>query len=132
MNRYSARVRLSLLGAGLIAAAGCDLTNTDPPSTAHYRLTSSNPVQLITSTVFTLTGSAVSLLEADTVVTTSAELDVDLDSPPRFFIQANALTPGTQVSLRVDVGERNWYDNTRTFSPPDKLEFAYGFTGSAF
>ncbi len=132
MDRYRARARFFLLGAALIGASGCNLTDTDPPSSAHFKVTASSPVRIITSTEFILSGTEAGLVDADTVDTAAKEANVDLPSPPRFFIRVLALTPGTQIALRVDVGKRNWYDASRTLAPPDKLEFVYGFTGSAF
>ena len=130
MNRYGTRAQIFLLGAGLLVATGCNLTNTDPPASAYYKVTSNNPIRIITSTDFFVSGTETTPLKADTIETTAKEIDIALPSPPIFFIRAVALTPGTQVSLRVDVGKRNWYDTNRTFSPPEKLEFTYGYTGT--
>ena len=129
MNRYRTCASVVLLGAAALAA-GCSPTDTSPPTSAHYKLTASKPVQLIISTEFSLSGTEAQLLEADTFTITSADTEVDLPQPPRIFVRAVALTPGTQISLVVDVGDKNWYDNTRTFAPPEKLEFVYGYSGS--
>jgi hypothetical protein len=124
--------KVCLLGAGVLASAGCGLTDTDPPSSAHYTLTSDKPVQLITSTQFTISGSDVTLYTADTVTVSSKDATVSLDAQPRFFIRALATSATTAVKLKVDVGDKNWYDSGRTISPPDKLEFIYGYTGTQF
>ena len=129
MNRYRACASVALLGAAVLAS-GCSLTDTDPPTSAHYKLTASSPVQLIISTEFILQGTDTQLVDSDTLTVSTAESELDLPSPPRFFIRAVALTPGTQIKLVVDVGEKNWYDTERTFAPPDKLEFVYGYSGS--
>jgi hypothetical protein len=122
--------RVCLLGAGLLAAAGCNLTDTDPPSSARYKLTSDKPIQLITSIEFATSGTDVVLYRADTVTVSAKEATVRLDAQPRFFIRAIATAATTNVQLKVDVGSKNWYDANRTISPPDKLEFVYGYTGA--
>jgi hypothetical protein len=125
-------LRVCLVGAGLVAAAGCNLTDTDPPSSAFYKLTSDKPVQLITSTEFAVGGTEVSLFRADTVTVSTKEATVNLTGQPRFFIRAIPTAGATTIQLKVDVGSKNWYDANRTVSPPDKLEFVYGYTGVAF
>jgi hypothetical protein len=127
-----ALLRVCLVGVGLLAAAGCNLTDTDPPSSAFYQITSDKPVQLITSTEFAVGGTEVQLFSADTVTVSAKEATVALDAQPRFFIRANPTSTTTNIKLKVDVGERNWYDANRTISPPEKLEFIYGYTGTAF
>lgn len=122
--------RLPLIAVGLTALAGCDLTDTDPPTEAFYRLQSDKPVQVITSTEFIASGTEVVLYRADTVTVSTKEATVALAAQPRFFIRALALSPTTNVQLKVDVGDRNWYDAGRVISPPDKLEFVYGYTGT--
>lgn len=122
--------RLPLVAVGLTALAGCDLTDTDPPTEAFYRLQSDKPVQVITSTEFIASGTEVVLYRADTVTVSTKEATVALAAQPRFFIRALALSPTTNVQLKVDVGDRNWYDAGRVISPPDKLEFVYGYTGT--
>ena len=124
--------KVCLLGVGLLGAAGCNLTNTDPPTVATYKLTSDKPVQLVTSTEFITSGSDVALITADTVTVSAKEATVQLPDQPRFFIRAIATSTTTNVKLKVDVGEKNWYDTNRTISPPDKLEFVYGYTGTTF
>ena len=128
MRRYD----VLLLCAGLLAAGGCSLTDTDPPSSASYTLTSDKPVMLITSTEFTVGGTEIALFKADTVTVSAKEGTVQLPSQPRFFIRAIATSATTNVQLKVDVGEKNWYDASRVISPPDKLEFVYGYTGATF
>lgn len=118
-----------LLGAALILA-GCNLTNTDPPRSAHYKLTSDKPVMVITSKQFTVSGTEVALYTADTTTTSSKETTVSLDNPPLFLIRVVPLTATTNAAMKVDVGSKNWYDASRVISPPDKLEFVYGYTGS--
>ena len=125
-------LKVCLVGAGLVGATGCNLTDTDPPSSAYYKLTSDKPVQLITSTEFVVSGADVALITADTVTASTKEATVQLADQPRFFIRAIATNTTTSVQLKVDVGDKNWYDTNRTISPPDKLEFVYGFTGTAF
>ena len=104
----------------------------DPPTSAFYRLTSDKPVQLITSTEFVVGGTDVALYKADTVTVSTKEATVALPSQPRFFIRALAREATTSIQLKVDVGDKNWYDATRTIGPPDKLEFIYGYTGATF
>jgi hypothetical protein len=122
--------KVCLVGAGLLAAAGCNLTNTDPPSSAYYNLTSDKPVQLITSTDFAVGGTEVALYKADTVTVSAKEATIVLTGQPRFFIRAIPTSTTTSIKLKVDVGDKNWYDANRTVSPPDKLEFVYGYTGT--
>ena len=117
------------LGAG-VTLAGCGLTNTDPPASAHYKVSSDKPVMVITSQQFTVAGTEVALYKSDTVTTSAKEVTISLDQPPLFLIRVVPLTATTQAAMKVDVGSKNWYDATRTISPPDKLEFVYGYTGS--
>ena len=124
--------KVCLLGVGLIGIAGCNLTNTDPPTSAYYKLQSDKPVQLVTSTEFFVSGADVSLVTADTQTVSAKEATIQLPDQPRFFIRAIATSTTTAVKLKVDVGEKNWYDNSRTISPPEKLEFIYGYTGTTF
>ena len=126
------RFRVCLVGAGLLAAAGCNLTDTDPPGSATYKLTSDKPVQLITSIDFATSGTDVVLFKADTVTVSAKEGTVSLSAQPRFFIRALATAATTNIQLKVDVGSKNWYDASRVISPPDKLEFVYGYTGATF
>ena len=130
MDRFRVCLRVPLLVAGLLVLGGCNLTDTDPPSSAHYTLTSDKPVQLITSIQFAVGGTDVTLFEADTVTVSTKDEVVSLPSQPRFFIRAIPLSSTTSIKLKVDVGDRNWYDASRTVSPPDKLEFIYGYTGT--
>lgn len=124
--------KVCLVGAGLLASAGCGLTNTDPPSSAHVTLTSDKPVMLITSKQFT--GSTnVTLYKSDTVTVTSKDATFDLDPQPIFLVRVIPTTATTKIQLKVDVGSKNWYDTRdRIVSPPDKLEFIYGYTGTTF
>ena len=132
MDAFRACARGLVVGA-LLTTAGCDLTDSDPPATAHYRVEASQDIQLITSTSFFLAGgTSVTLVQADTVVIRSKEATVDLPSPPRFYVRAISLSAGTNVSLLVDVGDRRWYDASRTLGADEPLEFVYGYTGSSF
>jgi hypothetical protein len=126
------RLRVCLACVGLLAAAGCNLTDTDPPSSAFYKVTSDKPVQVITSVDFATSGTEVVLFKADTVTVSAKEATVALSGQPRFFIRALATASTTNVQLKVDVGSKNWYDASRVISPPDKLEFVYGYTGATF
>jgi hypothetical protein len=120
------------VGAGLLVLAGCGLTDTDPPSSAHVTLTSDKPVMLITSKEF-VGGNDVTLYRADTVTVTSKDGTYDLDPQPIFLVRVVPMTASTKVTLKVDVGTKNWYDTKdRVVSPPEKLEFIYGYTGTAF
>ena len=132
MDLFRVCARVPLVGAGLLVLAGCNLTDTDPPSSAFYRLQSDKPVLLITSTEFAVGGTDVTLFEADTVTVSTKEETVSLPSQPRFFIRAVAVSGTTTIQLKVDIGDKNWYDASRAVSPPDKLEFVYGYTGTTF
>jgi hypothetical protein len=125
-------LRVCLACVGLLVVAGCNLTDTDPPSSAFYQLTSDKPVQVITSVDFATSGTEVVLYKADTVTVSNKEATVALSAQPRFFIRALATASTTNVQLKVDVGSKNWYDASRVISPPDKLEFVYGYTGATF
>jgi hypothetical protein len=127
MDRLRVCSRLLWLAATLPVAA-CNLTSSDPPSSAHYEVTSDKPVMLITSQQFTVSGSDVALYTADTVFsTTSLDVTISLDQPPLFFIRAIPLAQASNVAMSVDIGKKNWYDANRVISPPDKLEFTYGY-----
>jgi hypothetical protein len=124
--------KVCLVGAGLLASSGCNLTDTSPPSAAHYTLSSDKPVQLVTSTEFATSGTDVALYKSDTVTVSAKDATVDLPDQPRFFIRAIATSTTTNVQLKVVVGKKTWYDASRVISPPDKLEFVYGYTGTTF
>jgi hypothetical protein len=124
--------KVCLVGAGMLVSAGCGLTDTDPPSSAHVTLSSDKPVMLITSKEF-VGGSDVTLYRSDTVTVTAKDATYDLDPQPIFLVRVVPTTASTKIQLKVDVGTKNWYDTKdRIVSPPDRLEFIYGYTGTTF
>jgi hypothetical protein len=130
MDRLRVCARLLLLTATIPLATACSLTSADPPSSAHYKVTSDKPVMLITSQQFTVSNGSVSLYTADTVTTSSKDITISLAQPPLFFIRAIPLSATSNVAMTVDIGDKNWYNTTRVISPPDKLEFTYGYSSS--
>ena len=127
MDRLRVCARLLLL-ASILPVAACNLTSADPPSSAHWTVSSDKPVMVITSQEFSVNGTDVTLYLADTIQsTTSKDVTMSLDQPPLFFIRALPLQQSSKVTMVVSVGSKEWYNNTRTVSPPDKLEFTYGY-----
>lgn len=131
MGSLRACTRRFALGAALMAGvAGCGISDSEPPDSATFRVQATHPIEVVTSTVFTVDGTSVALIEADTLMVTGLhEQTVSLPSPPRFYIRATSATEGNTVAVRVDIGEKNWYDVNQGLEPEESLQFFYGFSG---
>lgn len=117
----------------LASALGCDSTAaSSPPETARVRVERADAGEavVITSTLFSIAGSEVDLIEADTQqVTPPFDMTFSLTEARRFFVSIGP-TEGevAELHLRVWIDERSWFDEVRELGvDPETLEFVYRY-----
>lgn len=130
------------MGALLAAASlgGCDAITggRSAPEEARVRIESVDVTQAstVTSTLFSIQGSEVELLTADSqTVALPFEGTFGLGDAHRFYVLARPDSAGTpSLRMRVWIDGKSWYDEARTFGVDsvDALEFIYRYSEPVF
>jgi len=129
MRKAGVRPRVLPVALLTLAASGC-LTEIERPDSATFRIQSVDEVRVITSTRFVSASGGVELVEADTIFVSGAyQGTVELDPPTRFYINTSSLSEGNVVSMDVFIGDKQWYESTKTLALEEFLQFIYGFSG---
>lgn len=125
------------VAAVLLTAGGCEIFEDRTPENIFFRMdgTSGDPVSVIYSKKFVagvdeLGVTQVEIFESDTVLhTVPFDTVIDVRIEQRMFIQAEPLTETDTLSIdaRVDVDDRNLYDQSGRLYPTEPWRFLYQF-----
>ena len=121
----------------LLTVTGCSLsTDLGRPEKARVKLEGppAASMLMVTSTSFLVTEEGnVSFVTADTTeISPPYEESFDLGVPARLYFKAvNSASESQDFSLKVWVGGKSWYNESKVLAPEEAFEFIYRYNEPA-